>query len=163
MELENIPEFRKRFPAFAMAEGWGLYSERLADEMGLYSSDMDRLGMLSADAWRAGRLVVDTGMHYMGWSRQRAIDWFVEWTPIPLPVIEQEVDRYIGMPGQALSYKVGQREIFRLRGRAEKTLGDRFVIADFHDAVLTSGGMTLAALGTVVESWVEDWAQGGAT
>lgn len=159
MELENIPEFRKRFPAFAMAEGWGLYSERLANEMGLYSSDMDRLGMLSADAWRAGRLVVDTGMHYMGWSRQRAIDWFVEWTPIPLPVIEQEVDRYIGMPGQALSYKVGQREIFRLRAGAEKTLGDRFVIADFHDAVLTSGGMTLPLLGRVVE----DWAQGRAT
>jgi len=158
MELENIPEFRKRFPAFAMAEGWGLYSERLAEEMGLYSSDMDRLGMLTADAWRAGRLVVDTGMHHMGWSRQRAIDWLVKWTPLPLPVIEQEVDRYIGMPGQALSYKVGQREIFRLRDNAEKALGDEFVIADFHDAVLTSGGMTLPALGRVVE----DWAHGGA-
>ena len=155
MELENIPEFRKRFPAFAMAEGWGLYSERLAEEMGLYSSDMDRLGMLTADAWRAGRLVVDTGMHHMGWSRQRAIDWLVKWTPLPLPVIEQEVDRYIGMPGQALSYKVGQREIFRLRDNAEKALGDEFVIADFHDAVLTSGGMTLPALRTVVESWVK--------
>lgn len=154
MELEGIPEFRKRFPSFAMAEGWGLYSERLADEMGLYSSQLDRLGMLSADAWRAGRLVVDTGMHAMGWSRDQAIEWMLKWTPNTLPVIEQEIDRYIGMPAQALAYKTGQREILRLRGEAEKRLGSRFVIADFHDALLTSGGLTLTVLAGVIEEWL---------
>lgn len=155
MELKGLPEFRRHFPSFAQAEGWGLYAERLADEMGLYSTDMDRLGMLATDAWRAGRLVVDTGLHAMGWSRQQAIDWFAEWTPVPLPVIEQEVDRYIGMPGQALAYKSGQKEIFRLRALAEDQLGDRFDIVAFHDTVLTSGGMTLPLLAGVVEDWIQ--------
>ncbi len=154
MELTGIPDFRKYYSAFAHVEGWGLYAERLADEMGLYTTDMDRLGMLAADAWRAGRLVVDTGMHAMGWSRQKAIDWMVQWTPIPLSVIEQEVDRYIGMAGQALAYKTGQREIFRLRDMARDRLGVGFDIKGFHDAVLTSGGLTLPVLGQVVATWV---------
>lgn len=155
VELKELPEFRRHFGAFAHAEGWGLYSERLADEMGLYSSDMDRLGMLANDAWRAGRLVVDTGLHYLGWTRQQAIDWFMEWTPVPEPVVHQEIDRYIGMAGQALAYKTGQREILRLRREAEGRLGDRFSIADFHDAVLTSGGLTLPVLTTVVGEWID--------
>jgi uncharacterized protein (DUF885 family) len=154
-ELEGIPTFRRYMQVYAHTEGWGLYSERLADEMGLFSSEVDRLGMLSADAWRAGRLVVDTGMHALGWSRQQAIDWLREWTPIGLLTIEQEVDRYIGMSGQALSYKMGHIEIMRLRAEAEQRLGDRFDIKGFHDTCLISGAMTLPLLRETVEDWVE--------
>lgn len=144
--LEGIPNFRRFSQVYAHTEGWGLYSERLAHEMGLFSSDVDRLGMLAADAWQAGRLVVDTGMHALGWSRQQAIDWLKEWTPLGTLTIEQEVDRYIGMPGQALSYKMGQLEIMDLRDRAEAALGERFDIKKFHDVMLTNGAMTLPML-----------------
>ena len=154
-EMEGIPTFRRYSQVFAHTEGWGLYSERLADEMGLYSSDVDRLGMVSADAWRAGRLVTDTGVHALGWSRQQAIDFLRTWTPIGELTIEQEVDRYIGMPGQALAYKIGQLEIFRLRREAERTLGDRFDIKGFHDTMLVNGGMPLPLLESAVASWVE--------
>jgi uncharacterized protein (DUF885 family) len=154
-ELEGIPMFRRFSQVYAHTEGWGLYAERLADEMGLYSSDIDRLGMLTADAWRAGRLVVDTGMHALGWSREKAIDWLMEWTPIGRLTIEQEVDRYIGMPGQALSYKMGQLEILRLRAEGERRLGDGFDIKGFHDTLLTSGAMTLPLLAEVVWSWID--------
>ncbi len=153
-ELEGIPMFRRYTQVYAHTEGWGLYAERLADEMGLYSSDIDRLGMLTADAWRSGRLVVDTGMHALGWSRQKAIDWLLEWTPIGRLTVEQEVDRYIGMPGQALSYKMGQLEILRLRAEAEQRMGDAFDIKAYHDTLLTSGAMTLPLLAEVVESWI---------
>ena len=153
-ELEGIPDFRRYAQVYAHTEGWGLYSERLADEMGLYSSDVDRLGMLAADAWRAGRLVVDTGMHALGWSRQQAIDFLREWTPIGLLTIEQEIDRYIGMAGQAVSYKMGQVEIMRLRADSEERLGDAFDLKGFHDLCLMSGAMTLPLLGEAVEEWV---------
>jgi uncharacterized protein (DUF885 family) len=152
-ELEGLPPFRRYAMVYAHTEGWGLYSERLADEMGLYSSDIDRLGMISADAWRAGRLVTDTGIHAMGWSRQQAIDFLQKWTPIGLLTIEQEVDRYIGMSGQALSYKMGQLEIMRLRQESEKNLGDRFDIKGFHDTMLIHGAMPLPLLGQVVQEW----------
>ena len=154
-ELDGIPPPRRYARVFAHTEGWGLYSERLADEMGLYSSEVDRLGMVSADAWRAGRLVTDTGMHALGWSRRQAIDFLQEWTPIGLLTIEQEVDRYIGMSGQALSYKMGQLEIFRLRHEAEARLGDRFDIKGFHDTMLTSGAMPLPLLAEAVEDWIQ--------
>ena len=154
-EMEGIPTFRRYSLVFAYTEGWGLYSERLADEMGLYSSDVDRLGMISADAWRAGRLVVDTGMHAFGWSRQEAIDFLHEWTPIGGLTIDQEVDRYIGMPGQALAYKLGQLEIFRLRRHAEETLEDAFDIKGFHDVLLTHGAMPLPLLEGAVEDWIQ--------
>lgn len=154
-ELDGIPMFRRYTQVYAHTEGWGLYAERLADEMGLYSGEVDRLGMLTADAWRAGRLVVDTGMHALGWSREKAIDWLLEWTPIGRLTIEQEVDRYIGMPGQALSYKMGQLEILRLRAEAENRLGSAFDIKGFHDTLLTSGAMTLPLLADVVESWID--------
>jgi uncharacterized protein (DUF885 family) len=153
-ELDGIPMFRRFSQVYAHTEGWGLYAERLADEMGLYSSDVDRLGMLSADAWRSGRLVVDTGLHALGWSRDQAIDWLLEWTPIGRLTIEQEVDRYIGMPGQALSYKMGQLEIMRLRGEAEERLGADFDIKRFHDSLLISGAMTLPLLAEVVPDWL---------
>lgn len=154
-ELDGIPMFRRYTQVYAHTEGWGLYAERLADEMGLYSAEVDRLGMLTADAWRAGRLVVDTGMHALGWSREKAIDWLLEWTPIGRLTIEQEVDRYIGMPGQALSYKMGQLEILRLRAEAENRLASAFDIKGFHDTLLTSGAMTLPLLADVVESWID--------
>ncbi|MDX1468419.1 MAG: DUF885 domain-containing protein, partial [Acidimicrobiia bacterium] len=154
-ESPGIPAFRRYSLVYAYTEGWGLYSERLADEMGLYSSPSDRLGMISADAWRAGRLVVDTGMHALGWDKQQAIDFLQKWTPIGALTIEQEVDRYIGMAGQALAYKMGQLEIFRLRRHAEKTLGDGFDIKGFHDTLLTHGAMPLPLLGQVVQEWIE--------
>ena len=153
-ELKGIPTFRRYAQVYAHTEGWGLYSERLADEMGLYSSDVDRLGMVSADAWRAGRLVTDTGIHALGWSRQQAIDFLGKWTPIGSLTIAQEVDRYIGMPGQALAYKIGQIEIMRLRQEAESRLGDRFDIKGFHDSLLTHGAMPLPTLAETVEEWI---------
>ncbi|HEX6299825.1 MAG TPA: DUF885 domain-containing protein [Acidimicrobiia bacterium] len=155
-ELEGIPTFRRYAMVYAHTEGWGLYSERLADEMGLYSSDVDRLGMVSADAWRAGRLVTDTGIHALGWSRQQAIDFLREWTPIGLLTVEQEVDRYIAMAGQALSYKMGQLEIMRLRRKAEKALGTSFDIKGFHDTMLINGPMPLPMLATAVNEWMEE-------
>jgi uncharacterized protein (DUF885 family) len=159
-ELEGIPTFRRYAMVYAHTEGWGLYSERLADEMGLYSSDVDRLGMVSADAWRAGRLVTDTGMHALGWSRQDAIDFLREWTPIGLLTIEQEVDRYIAMAGQALSYKMGQLEITRLRAESEKRLGAAFDIKGFHDTMLVNGAMPLPMLAEAVAEWADGQSPG---
>jgi uncharacterized protein (DUF885 family) len=110
--------------------------------------------MLTAGAWRAGRLVVDTGLHALGWTRRQAIDFFLEHTPLDEGEVTVEIDRYIGMPGQALAYKAGQREIFRLRRLAQDRLGDRFDIKGFHDAVLAHGAVTLPILGDLVEEWI---------
>jgi uncharacterized protein (DUF885 family) len=154
-ELDDVPTFQQRGGYMAYSEGWGLYAERLAEEMGLYSSDTMRLGMLSADAWRSARLVVDTGIHALGWTRARALDFFVEHVPMDTAEAAVEIDRYIGMPGQALSYKVGQREIFRLRDDARRRLGDRFRVQGFHTAVLRHGGVPLALLAELVDDWVE--------
>ena len=145
-ELEGIPEFRKNSGVTAFVEGWGLYSERLAEEMGLYSSDLDRIGILSYDAWRACRLVVDTGMHAMGWTREQAIDFMLENTALAKNNIINEVDRYITWPGQALAYKTGQLEIIKLRREAEARLGARFDVRKFHDVLLGNGALPLTAL-----------------
>ncbi len=153
-ELDGLPEFQRHDGATSYIEGWGLYAERLADEMGLYSGPLDRIGMLTADAWRSARLVVDTGLHALGWSRQRAVDYFVEHTPVPIDQVGPEVDRYMAMPGQALSYKVGQLEIDRLRAVAVQRLGDDFQIAAFHDVVLGQGAVTLPVLAGMVEDWL---------
>ena len=136
------------------AEGWALYSERLADEMGLFSSDMDRIGMLSEQALRAARLVVDPGLHVLGWSRQQAIDYMRANTTIPLSEAESEVDRYIVWPGQATSYMLGMLEIRRLRDEAEQSLGSRFDIRAFHDQVLKDGGVPLPVLRAKIEHWL---------
>jgi uncharacterized protein (DUF885 family) len=159
-ELRDMPRFRKHVGVTAYIEGWGLYSERLADEMGLYSSDLDRIGMLSLDAWRACRLVVDTGLHAKGWSRQRAIDFMRENSAIALNNIVNEVDRYIVWPGQALAYKTGQLEILRLRDEAKRTLGARFDIQRFHDVVLSNGALALVPLRQVVAEYAAG-ARGG--
>jgi len=152
-ELEGIPEFRKNSGVTAFVEGWGLYSERLAEEMGLYSSDIDRIGVLSYDAWRACRLVVDTGMHAMGWTREQAIDFMVENSALARNNIVNEVDRYITWPGQALAYKTGQLEIIRLRREAEGRLGKKFDVRRFHDVLLGSGAVPLMALRQIMGSY----------
>lgn len=152
-ELTDVPDFRKHAGVTAYAEGWGLYTERLADEMGLYSGPLERIGMLSADSMRAGRLVVDTGIHAKGWTRQQAIDFIADNSPLHLGTIEPEIDRYIGMPGQALAYMIGRLEIVRMRGEAEEKMGDRFDIKGFHDTVLCSGLVPLPTLDRMVRDW----------
>ncbi len=152
-ELPDVPAFRKHLELTVFVEGWALYTEQLADEMGLYSSDLDRMGMLSFEAWRAARLVVDTGIHAMGWSRDRAKTFMAEHTALALNNIDNEVDRYIVWPGQALGYKTGQMEISRLRREAEKKLGDRFDLRHFHDVVLGGGAVTLPLLRARVEEY----------
>jgi uncharacterized protein (DUF885 family) len=154
--LDDLPLLRRIGDFNAYIEGWGLYSERLALEMGLYSGDVALLGMLTLDSMRAGRLVVDTGLHSLGWSRQKAVDFLAENTPMALVEIETEIDRYIAYPGQALSYMVGRLEILRIRESAEKALGERFDIREFHDLVLGGGALPLSVLDSVVADWVAD-------
>ena len=153
-ELTGIPEFRKHQGVTAFVEGWALYTERLADEMELYSSDTDRIGMLSYDAWRACRLVVDTGLHAKGWSRQQAIDYMIANSVLAENNIVNEVDRYLTWPGQALAYKLGQLEILKLRDEAKRRLGARFDIRAFHDAVLGHGAVALPVLRQQVERYI---------
>ncbi|MBK7645528.1 MAG: DUF885 domain-containing protein [Planctomycetes bacterium] len=153
-ENQALPLVRRQFAQNAFVEGWALYCERLADEQQLYSGESDRLGMLSYDAWRASRLVVDTGLHAFGWSRGQALRFLEENTLLAPNNVENEVDRYIAWPGQALGYKLGQREILRLREEARAKLGRRFRLADFHDRLLESGGVSLAVLGERIRAWI---------
>lgn len=155
LTVEGVPALQRQRVVTAHAEGWGLYAEVLAEEMGLYSDDVALLGMLATDLFRAGRLVVDTGIHALGWSRQQAVDWFVANVPLPADSLSAEIDRYIAMPGQALAYKTGQREILRLRSAARAELGDQFDLRGFHAAVLDHGSIPLPALGRAVDAWVE--------
>ncbi len=155
MESKDLAPARQVLYDTACAEGWGLYSERLADEMGLYTDDLARMGLFAADSWRASRLVVDTGLHALGWSRQQAVDWMAAHTPLPRLEVETEIDRYISFPGQALAYMVGRREIVRLRTMATARLGERFDLREFHDLVLRAGILPLPALARTVERWVE--------
>ncbi|WP_133848756.1 DUF885 domain-containing protein [Labedaea rhizosphaerae] len=155
LELEDLPMIRKTAAVNAFIEGWGLYSERLADEMGLYTDDTARLGMLALDSMRACRLVVDTGMHALRWSRQQAIDYMRANAPMAELEIVAEVDRYLSYPGQALSYMVGRLELQRIRAAAEAELGDRFDIKGFHDVVLGGGALPLSVLETVVQGWAK--------
>ena len=151
-ELQGVPEFRKHIHNSGYAEGWGLYTERLADEMGLYTASVDRMGMFSADSMRACRLVIDTGVHALGWSRDRAVQYMVENSPLAEGVIRPEVDRYIVSPGQATSYMVGRVEIERMRAEAEQRQGAGFDIRKFHSAVLDSGSLPLDVLDEVVRT-----------
>ena len=153
-ELTTIPEFRKRAFIAAYSEGWGLYAERLADEMGLYATPLDRMGMLAADSMRACRLVVDTGLHALGWGRRQAIDYMLENSPMRESHVTAEIDRYLVVPGQALSYMIGRLEIQRIRAGAAAALGDRFEIKAFHDVVLGSGNLPLPMLDRVVRDWL---------
>lgn len=151
MELGALPAFRKLDGSTAFVEGWALYTERLADEMGLYSSDLDRIGKISFDAWRGSRLVVDTGIHHFGWTRAQAEAYMLEHTALTPINIGNEVDRYIGWPGQALAYKIGQLEILRLRAAAETS--PRWDLKQFHEVVLGAGAVTLPVLAARVAAW----------
>jgi uncharacterized protein (DUF885 family) len=150
-ELEELPRFRRFGYVTAFSEGWALYTERLADELGLYSGDLERFGMLSFDSWRACRLVVDTGLHQLGWSRDQAIDYLLANSALTRTNVENEVDRYVAWPGQALAYMVGRLELVRLRELAQARLGGRFDLRAFHDVVLGTGGVPLSVLAQVVE------------
>jgi uncharacterized protein (DUF885 family) len=153
LEFDLHPILRELFvPSYG--EGWALYSERLADEMGLYASPLQRLGMLAADSLRAARLVVDTGLHAFGWTREAAVDFLVGRSALQRTAAEAEIDRYIAMPGQATSYMIGRLEIERLRRHAETSLGEFFSIAAFHDVVLGSGMTPLPELTRAVNRWI---------
>lgn len=154
--LDGLPQFRRFAYVTAFGEGWGLYTERLCDEIGLYSSDLARLGMVSFDAWRACRLVVDTGMHVFGWSRERAVGFMRANTALSEVNIANEIDRYIAWPGQALAYMIGRRHIGALRERAREALGDAFDLRHFHDRILANGSIPLATMTEVVEDWIAE-------
>lgn len=149
----EVPAFRRHLYVTAFAEGWALYAERLADELGLYSSDLDRLGRLSFDSWRAARLVVDTGLHAEGWSRAQAVAFFLANTPLAENNVRNEVDRYVTWPGQALGYKLGELEIRRLRAERERALGPAFDRRAFHDALLRGGDVPLPLLEARLARW----------
>jgi len=155
VELQGVPDFQRYTASTAFVEGWGLYSEQLANEMGLYSNNVQQLGRLGNDAWRACRLVLDTGMHGMGWSRDQAIDFFRSNSPIEEINANIETDRYIAWPGQACAYKMGQLKIEELRKKAEDKLGNNFDIRHFHDEVLCDGGITLPILENKIETFIE--------
>jgi uncharacterized protein (DUF885 family) len=154
LELTDVPQFRLSLYPHAFGEGWGLYCEWLGQEMGIYHTPYERFGRLTYEMWRACRLVVDTGMHSMGWTRQQAVDYLTANTALSAHEIETEVDRYISWPGQALAYKTGEMKIRELRRRAEAELGERFDIRAFHDAVLENGGVTLPVLEHHIDAWI---------
>ena len=156
MELEEMPEFRKYIDFTAFTEGWGLYSESLGYEMGLYRDPYSHFGALTYDMWRAVRLVVDTGMHYKGWTRQQAIDFFMDNAAKTEQDIVNEIDRYISWPGQALGYKIGQLKMLELRRKSEMALGDDFDIRAFHDELLGGGALPLEVLETRMNRWLAE-------
>ena len=155
LELPDAPMFRRTAYFVAYGEGWGLYAEQLGYEMGLYQDPYDRMGQLAYEMWRAVRLVVDTGMHAKGWSRDRAIAYFKENSPKTDQDIVNEIDRYIGTPGQALAYKIGQMKISELRAKAARELGPKFDLRDYNDAVLETGSVPLETLEKHIDAWID--------
>ncbi|TLM73960.1 DUF885 domain-containing protein [Microbulbifer harenosus] len=155
-ELESVPSFRKYGGYTAYTEGWGLYSELVPKEIGFYQNPYSDFGRLAMELWRAGRLVVDTGIHSKKWTREQAIDWLTENTPNPPADVQKAIERYIVMPGQATAYKIGMMKIVELRERAKQALGDKFDIREFHDVVLANGAVPLDVLEELVDDWIEE-------
>ena len=151
---KNIPKFRKNFYLSAYGEGWGLYAESLADEMGIYTTPYEKFGQLTYSMWRACRLVVDTGIHSFNWSREKAVNYMSENTALSFHEINTEIDRYISWPGQALSYKIGELKIKELRSKSEKLLADKFDIHDFHEVILKNGTLTLPMLENQINKYI---------
>jgi uncharacterized protein (DUF885 family) len=155
-ELPDLPEFRQHAGYTAFVEGWAFYSERLGKDVGRYQDPYSEYGRLENEMWRDIRLVVDTGVHAKHWSRDQMIDYFHKYTAMDEPNIQTEVDRYIGWPGQALAYKLGQLEILKLRDEARQRLGDKFDIRAFHDELLGNGPLPLDVLQSEVENWISE-------
>ena len=153
-ELTDVPPFRLDFYSHAFGEGWGLYSEKLGEEMGLYKTPYDHFGRLSYEMWRACRLVVDTGMHALGWSRERALKYLADNTALSNQEVRTETDRYIANPGQALAYKMGELKLWELRAKAQHALGERFEVRDFHDAVMANGSIPLPVLERQIDEYI---------
>ena len=154
IENTDIHDIHRNCYLPAFGEGWGLYSERLSEEMGLYEDDWERVGMLTGDSLRAGRLVVDTGIHALGWSRKQAIGFLADHSPMSLHEITEEIDRYIACPGQALSYMLGRLEIESLRSEAQAELGSAFDMKSFHRTVLGNGAVPLSTLRWMIRQWM---------
>jgi len=153
-ELTDVPPFRLDFYSHAFGEGWGLYSEKLGEEMGLYKTPYDHFGRLSYEMWRACRLVVDTGMHALGWSRERALKYLADNTALSNQEVRTETDRYIANPGQALAYKMGELKLWELRAKAQHALGERFEVREFHDAVMANGSIPLPVLERQIDEYI---------
>ena len=153
---ETIPQFRRNLYLSAYGEGWGLYTEKVAAEMGIYTTPYERFGQLTYEMWRACRLVVDTGIHSLGWTREEAVDYMANNTALSLHEVNTEIDRYISWPGQALAYKIGELKILALRAKAEEALGDAFDIRNFHEALLQHGTLTLPLLEESVNAYIEN-------
>lgn len=160
LEQEEAPPFRRQTYFSGFGEGWGLYVEHLGNEMGIYRTPYERFGQLSYEMWRAARLVIDTGIHHYGWSREQALDYLASRTALSRHEVETEVDRYISWPGQALAYKLGEMTIRRVRAKAEDALGERFDIRKFHDVVLSLGSVPLPVLEQRIDDFIADGGQG---
>ena len=156
LEMEDVPAFRNEFYPHAFGEGWALYAEKLGVEMGVYETPYDDFGRLTWEMWRACRLVIDTGIHAKGWTREQAVDYLASNTALSLHNVETEIDRYISWPGQALAYKMGELTIWELRAKAEKELGDQFDIRTFHNAILDEGGLPLEMLRVKIDRYIDD-------
>jgi len=154
-ENRDLPQFRRVGSETAFTEGWALYAETLGSELGLYTDPYQKFGALSFDAWRASRLVVDTGIHWFGWSYDRAIEFLITHAGLSRGEATEEVNRYIAIPGQALAYKIGEREILSLRERAKAGLGAKFDLKRFHEAILKDGAMPLPVLDVKISRWIE--------
>nr|MBA2270360.1 DUF885 domain-containing protein [Chthoniobacterales bacterium] len=156
-ELQGVPKFRRLGSSYtAFTEGWGLYTEQLPKEMGLYQDPYSDFGRLALELWRAGRLVVDTGLHHKQWTRQQAIDYLVKNTPSAEGDCVEAINRYIVAPSQATAYKIGMIKILELRGKAKQALGARFDLRQFHDVVLTNGPVPLDVLEELVDRWIKE-------
>ena len=160
LEQEEAPRFRRQTYFSGFGEGWGLYTEYLGEEMGIYRTPYERFGKLSYEMWRAARLVIDTGIHHYGWSREQAIDYLASHTALSQHEVGTEIDRYISWPGQALAYKLGEMTIRRVRAKAEDALGERFDIRKFHDVVLSLGSVPLPVLEQRIDAFIADGGQG---